>query len=68
LTIRDELCIWKSSTRFVDVDFKPRSVLLIIGKRDMIKLITTTDCISNPNQRTINGATATAGSVCKRIA
>jgi hypothetical protein len=52
----------------IDVDFNPNRVLLIIGKRDMIKLITTTDCISNPNQRTINGATATAGSVCKRIA
>ena len=43
-------------------------VLFIIGKREIIKLIITTDFISNPNQRTINGATATAGSVCNKIA
>ena len=56
LTNRDELCIWKSSTRFVEVDFNPNNVLLMIGKSEMIRLIITTDNISNPNQRTINGA------------
>ena len=59
---------WNSSTKFIDVDFKPKRVLLMIGKRDIMKLTIITDFISKPNHNTIKGATATTGTVCKRIA
>ena len=40
----------------------------MIGKSEMIRLMMITDFSSNPNHNTISGATATTGTVYKRIA
>ncbi len=62
------LCRSNNSTKVFGVDLSPSRVLLMMGNSAIMTLMMIMLFISNPNHRTINGATATTGTVCKRMA
>ena len=57
-----------SSTRLRSRSSSPVVALVMIGNRLMMKATTTTLANPGPNQMITNGAKATLGTVCKKMA